>query len=292
MDAQLQDGGGPLISLVCSTIGRPDALRRLLTSVAAAEISDRVEFILVDQSGDQSCAAVLADFELPGPYRMTTSGLGVSTGRNAGTPLASAPVVAYPDDNCWYPPTTFRSVLEVLGRRPDLGGVTGMQVTEAGAPSMLRWLPGPTAVTRRNFLRTSVSSTIFLRRDVLPSPTPFDEGVGVGSPGRRGAGEESDLLLRLIASGHAVEYRPEIRVCQDDDRDQITAAYVAKMAKYGVGQGYLWRRHSLPVSSLVYYSARKVAGAGLRAARGQKLHARADLAFVRGQVSGWLGVDG
>jgi hypothetical protein len=166
-----------------------------------------------------------------------------------------------------------------------------MQVTAAGMPSMLRWLPDAATVTRRNFLRTSVSSTIFLRRDALPSPTPFDEGVGVGSPGRRGAGEESDLLLRLIAAGHTIEYRPDILVLQDDDRDQITPAFIDKMGKYGVGQGYLWRRHALPVSGLAYYTARKVAGAGLRAARGQRLHARADLAFVRGQVAGWLGVD-
>ncbi|KUI31173.1 glycosyl transferase [Mycobacterium sp. IS-1496] len=292
MAEESRTGGGPLISLVCSTIGRPDALRRLLTSVAAAELAERVEFILVDQSPDQSCAALVDGFGLPGPHRVTTSGLGVSTGRNAGTPLARAPIVAYPDDNCWYPPGTFRSVIEKFAVRTDLSGVTGMQVTEAGVPSMLRWLPEPTTVTRRNFIRTSVSSTIFLRRDALPSPTPFDEGVGVGSPGRRGAGEESDLLLRLIASGHTVEYRPEIRVLQDDDRDQITAAFVDKMAKYGVGQGYLWRRHSLPVSALAYYSARKIAGAGVRAARGQTLHARADLAFVRGQVAGWLGVGG
>ncbi|MGE2713324.1 glycosyltransferase family 2 protein [Mycolicibacterium litorale] len=291
MDAQSDADGGPLISLVCSTIGRPDALRRLLASVAAAELAERVEFILVDQSSGQTCASLIAGFGLPGPYRVATSGLGVSTGRNAGTPLAAAPLVAYPDDNCWYPPDIFRSVIDLLERRPDLSGVTGMQVTEAGRPSMLRWLPETTPVTRRNFLRTSVSSTIFLRRAALPSPTPFDEGVGVGSPGRRGAGEESDLLLRLIAAGHTVEYHPAIRVFQDDDRDQITSAYIAKMSKYGVGQGYLWRRHALPVSSLAYYSARKIAGAGLRAARGQRTHARADLAFVRGQVAGWLGGD-
>jgi hypothetical protein len=203
--------------------------------------------------------------------------------------LATADVVAYPDDNCWYPPTTLRKVVDLLDRRSDIGGITGMQVTEAGAHSMLRWLPAATTVTRRNFLRTSICSTIFLRRSVLPSLTPFDESIGTGSPGRRGAGEESDLLLRIIEAGHVIEYHPGVQVLQDDDRDQLTPAFIEKMAKYGVGQGYLWRRHHLPVSSLAYYSARKLAGAGVRAARGQTLHARADLAFLRGQVTGWLG---
>lgn len=282
-------GAEPLISLVCSTIGRPDALRRLIASVAACDIADRIEFVLIDQSKEQTSAELIRSFGLPGPYRLTTSGLGVSTGRNAGTPLATAPIVAYPDDNCWYPPATLRSVVERLAGRPDLSGVAGMQVTECGQPSMLRWLPTSVPVDRRNFMRTSVSSTIFLRRADLPSPTPFDEGIGVGSPGLRGAGEESDLILRMIARGARIQYFPDLQVFQEDDRAAPTQAYVDKQLKYGVGHGDLWRRHQLPVTLGLYLAARKLAGAGIRAARGQRLRAKADLANLRGQAVGWFG---
>lgn len=279
----------PVISMVCSTIGRPQALTRLLESLRDSQFADRIEFILIDQSDDQASARVLESFDFPGPVAVTSSGRGVSTGRNAGLPLATAPIVAFPDDNCWYPPETVRLVIDRFADDPELSGLAGMQVTDDGAPSMLRWLPTPVPVGRTNFLRTSVSSTIFLRRSALPSAAPFDEGLGVGSPGGRGSGEESDLLLRMIAVGHRIHYFPDIHVVQDDDRVSPSPGYVSKMRSYGVGQGYLWRRHRLPKAQLLYYAARKLAGAAVRAGSGQRVRAKADLAYLRGQWAGWRG---
>lgn len=280
----------PLISLVCSTIGRPESVRRLLDSIAASDVADRIEFVLVDQSPDHACIQVLKEQPPIGPWLTATSARGASVGRNVGTGLANAPVVAYPDDNCWYPPDTVRKVLGILDERPDLAGVSAQQVTSGGTPSMLRWLDRELPVTRTNFMRTSICSTMFLRRSSLPSPAPFDEGIGTGSAGWRGAGEESDLLLRIIAAGHTVLYRPDLRVYQDDDRNAITDEFVAKMLKYGVGIGHLWRRHRLSTTQLGYHSARKLAGSGIRAARGERTLARSDIAYLRGVLAGWRGV--
>lgn len=281
----------PRISLVCSTIGRPRAIRELLESVARSDVAEAVEFVLVDQSSDQSCIAVLDDVDLPGPKISTVSGRGLSIGRNRGVTLSSAPILAFPDDNCLYPPETIGRALSVLSDRPDLGGISGRQVTEAGASSMLRWLDQPTTIDRRNFFRTSISSTLFLRRSVLPPQGPFDEGIGAGSAGWRGAGEESDLLLRLFAAGHQVLYRPDIVVSQEDDRETITEEYVAKMLRYGVGSGHLWRRHRLSVPQLGYHAVRKLVGSGVRTARGRRIEARADIAYLRGQWAGYRGRD-
>uniref|UniRef100_A0A5Q5CDF7 Glycosyl transferase, family 2 n=1 Tax=Mycobacterium sp. (strain JLS) TaxID=164757 RepID=A0A5Q5CDF7_MYCSJ len=281
----------PVLSLVCTTVGRPEALRRLAASVAASEMAERVEFVLVDQSVDQSCTQVIRAMNLPGPVHVTTSGRGASAGRNAGTPLATAPIVGYPDDNCWYPPRTLRAVVETLAEHPELSGVGGIQVTDDGRPSMLRWRDRPDVITRRNFMHTSICSTVFLRRTALPSAAPFDEWIGTGSPGLRGAGEESDLLLRVIAAGHTLGYRPELRIFQDDHRDEPTEAFIEKMHKYGVGNGHLWRRHRLAPHRLAYYSARKLVGAGLHTVRREPVLARADLAFLSGQLRGWLGTE-
>jgi glycosyltransferase involved in cell wall biosynthesis len=279
----------PVISMVCSTIGRPQAITRLLESLRDSDLAERIEFILIDQSDDQASARVLESFNFPGPVAITSSGRGVSAGRNAGTPLATAPIVAFPDDNCWYPPDTVRLVTDRLAAAPELSGLAGMQVTHDGDPSMLRWLPKPVLVSRSNFLRTSVSSTIFLRRSALPSLAPFDEGLGVGSSDGRGSGEESDLLLRMIAAGHRLQYFPDVHVVQDDDRTSPPPSYVAKMRSYGVGQGYLWRTHRLPVPQLLYYASRKLVGAVVRAGSGQRVRAEADLAYLRGQLAGWRG---
>lgn len=279
----------PALSLVCSTIGRPEALGVLLDSVAACGGAARVEFILVDQSIDKACTEVLAKHPLRQQARSTTSGRGLSVGRNVGLALASAPIVAFPDDNCWYPTETFTRALDFLDERPDLAGVSGMQVTGDRNPSMLRWLPEPTLITRTNFMRTSISSTLFLRRSALPSSAPFDETIGAGSPGLCGSGEESDLLLRMLAAGHSIMYRPDIHVGQDDDRDEITEAFVDKMFRYGVGNGNLWRRHRLSRRQLAYHSTRKLVGSALRTVRGDRIVARADIAYLSGQFRGLRG---
>ncbi|WP_328352175.1 glycosyltransferase [Mycobacterium sp. NBC_00419] len=280
----------PAISLVCSTVGRTDALTRQLDALVACELAEQIEFILVDQSVEQACAQLVADRGLPGPWKVATSGRGASVGRNVGVGLATAPVIAFPDDNCWYAPDTVRRVLTVLAERPDIDGLSAKQVAADGSPSMLRWLDHEVEITRNNFMRTSICSTLFLRRAALPSAAPFDEGIGTGSPGWRGSGEESDLLLRLLAAGSTVLYRPDIVVYQDDDRTEPGEDYVDKMLRYGVGIGHLWRRHRLPVRILAYYSGRKVVGAVVRAARGERIRSRADRAYLRGTVAGWRGI--
>jgi len=280
----------PILSLVCSTVGRAPALAELLDSLAASPIAERVEFVLVDQSVDGRCIHLLESRPPRGPWSTAVSGRGVSVGRNAGLELATAPIVAFPDDGCRYAPETLPQVLGFLGGRPDLAGVSGRQVTASGAPSMLRWMPDASPVSRRNFFRTTISSTLFVRRAALRRIGPFDETMGAGSPGWIGAGEESDLVLRLLRAGQRLDYRPEILVYQDDDRDMPTDSFVDKMLRYGVGQGHLWRRHRLPVAHLMYLSARKLAGSGMRALRGRTVLARADLAYLRGTVAGWRGI--
>lgn len=279
----------PAISLVCSTVGRTDALKHQLDALTAGELAEQVEFVLIDQSDDQLCAQLLRDYDPPGPWHVTTSGRGLSVGRNVGLALATAPIVAFPDDNCWYASDTVRRVLSVFAERPDLQGLSAKQVGADGSPSMLRWLDHEVEISRTNFMRTSISSTLFLRRDALPSAAPFDEGIGAGSPGWRGAGEESDLILRMLAAGSKLLYRPDIVVYSADDRVEPDEDYVDKMLRYGVGLGHLWRTHRLPASLLVYYSARKVVGTAVHAARGDRIRSRADRAYLRGTLAGWRG---
>lgn len=285
----------PDLSLVVSTIGRPDDLARLLRSVERSTVADRVQLVVCDQSDDRSCEQVLQRSGTTVDWVSTTSGRGASRGRNAGLRLATAPVVAFPDDNCWFPPRTLEQVLAAFEADPALAGVSGQQQTEDGRPSMLRWLPRAQPVTRTNFMRTSIMSTMVFRRTVLDEiaahdgPGPFDEGLGVGSEGWLGAGEESDLLLRVLDAGGRVDYDPTLVVLQDEPRDEADAAFERKMLRYGCGNGHLWRRHGLSRPQLLWYSARKVAGSAVRTARGQRHLARADLAYLRGTWAGWTG---
>ena len=201
--------------------------------------------------------------------------------------MATAPLVGFPDDNCWFPPSTLQQVIDAFGAEPGLAGLSGQQRTVDGRPSMLRWQAAPGPVTRTNFMRTSIMSTMFFRRAVMDRVGHFDEGMGVGSAGWYGAGEESDLVLRVLADGGRVDYDPDLVVLQEETRDDADPAFARKMLRYGCGNGHLWRLHHLPRRQLAWYSARKAAGAAIRAGRGQRQLARADLAYLRGTWAGW-----
>lgn len=282
---------GPDVAVVVSTIGRVDAFTRLMQSVADGASPDRVEFVVVDQSDDGRCGEVATSRDWPMTTRSATSPRGASIGRNAGLRLSSAPIVLFPDDDAWYPADTLPAVLEAFEADPDLAALCGRQRTSDGRPSMLRWQQHAGPVTAGNFLRTSIMSTMFFRRSWLDKVGPFDEAMGVGAPSWYGACEESDLLLRVIEAGGRVDYRPDIVVLQEEPRDEPDDGFVEKMLRYGCGQGHLWRKRRLSYPQLAYFLARKLVAATVRAARGQRTLARADLAWLWGNLAGVADVE-
>jgi GT2 family glycosyltransferase len=276
----------PALSLVVSSVGRADTFRRLLETVQHSTCRDLVEVVLIDQSPAGSCRAVADAGGWDFPIRVGTSARGASIGRNAGVRLATAPLIAFPDDDAYYPPSTLADIVARFEAQPGLAGLSGQQQTADGRPSMLRWRSRPGRVTRTNFLHTSIMSTMVFRRSWLERVGEFDEAMGVGAPGWYHAGEESDLVLRVVEAGGQVGYDPTIVVWQDEPRDVPDEAFVRKMLEYGCGQGHLWRKRRLSRALLAWYLGRKLVAASVRTARGRRTLARADLAWVQGNVAG------
>jgi cellulose synthase/poly-beta-1,6-N-acetylglucosamine synthase-like glycosyltransferase len=218
----------------------------------------------------------------------TTSPRGASAGRNAGLRLATGDLVGFPNDNTWYLPDTLPRLVARFDGDPGLDGLCVPLATADGRPAMLRWPARPVAVSRGNFHRTAIMPGMFFRRSLVTAAGGLDETIGTGSAGPAQSGEESDLLLRLLDGGARVGYEPGIVVRNDEPRDRLDAAFVTKMAGYGVGQGYLWRRHRLSRLLLGALVARKGVAAPVRLLRGQRLLARADVAWAKGCLAGYL----
>ena len=276
----------PRVSLVVSTIGRPEQLERLLSSLEQIQEPSQVELILVDQTTDQSSAQYLRQRRLPFQVQITTSPRGLSIGRNAGLNLATAELVAFPDDDCWYEPDTISLAVRFLDANPNISGVSGIQRTVDGRDSMLRWAPTSRWITRNNFYRTAISSTLFLRTVHVRTVGGFDPTLGAGSTDGYMSGEESDLVLKLLATGNKLRYEPRIVVLQDEPRDDLPDGYVDKMAGYGRGFGRLFADHDL--SKILFYTliGRKAVGGLVRKIRHDNL-AAADRAFVQGAISAY-----
>lgn len=275
-----------LISLVCSTIGRPDQLRRLLDSLLRVDHPELAELIVVDQTADAASAEAAQTCGLPFPVRTTRSSRGLSLGRNAGLALASGDVVTFPDDDCLYRPNTLVTAARLLADG-GLAGVSGMQQTLDGRPSMLRWPGRAQGITRANFYRTAISSTLFVRRAVVQELNGFDETLGAGSSDGYLSGEESDLVLRMLATGRTLLYDPALVVVQDEPRDDLPADYGTKMSGYGRGFGRLYKQHRLSRTQFEALLARKRLGSAIRRLRGARDLAAADSAFIAGARDGY-----
>lgn len=281
------DRHGPQLSLVVSTIGRPDSLGRLARSLATQSLADQIELVVVDQDPELACTKMLRSRTWPFTVTAARSDRGLSLGRNVGSRAASAPLISFPDDDCWYRPDTVERALGYLAEHTGIAGVSGIQLTESGAPSMVRWPTRPTKITRRNFYRTAISSTMFMRTEWVRRVGGFDETLGAGSGSGYLSGEESDLILRMLAEGASWMYEPRIVVLQSDPRTDIDAGFVSKMAGYSRGFGRIFRQHHLSRGLFAALLLRKSAAAGVRWTSGQRELAAADRAFVRGALAGF-----
>ena len=81
-----------------------------MASIVNQNRSD-IEIIIVDQNDDERIVPLLEALpnELPSCiYRQKEKN--VSAARNAGLDAASGEIIAFPDDDCWYPPDLLNQV--------------------------------------------------------------------------------------------------------------------------------------------------------------------------------------
>ena len=277
----------PSIALVVSTIGRRESLDRLMTSLRALEDPSALELVLVDQANDKACTRYLQEQQWPFAVTTATSPKGLSIGRNAGLTKVQAPLVTFPDDDCYYLPDTLRRAISTLQSRPDIAGVSGIQLTPAGDPSMIRWPKRGRPITKWNYHRTAISSTMFMRTTAVRRLGGFDPDLGAGSAKGYLSGEESDLLLRMLEAGLLWRYDPALVVLQDDPRDEPTSEFVTKMAGYGRGFGSVASTNAVPRTLFVALLARKAIASAIRRVRGDRELATADWEFLHSAVEGY-----
>lgn len=283
---------GPLrrrVQLVLTTSGRPQELERFLKSLERQTYRD-VHLVVVDQSAGEAVGDLCRGFAPGLELTRVVSPPGASRGRNAGL-AATAPleggerILGFPDDDCEYPPTLLEDVVALLDASA-WEGCTGRAVSPSGAPSTGRWDAEPGPITPRNVWRRGVAFTIFLREGAAAAIGEFDEGIGPGSGTQRGAGEETDYLLRGLAQGMHVEYSPSLLVVHPDKTETIDPATLDKARRYGIGMAYVLRRHRYPRSFVALTCARPLGGTLVALALGRPGRARYHWAMFRGRLAG------
>ena len=270
----------PSFDFVVATVGRTDELARFLDSVAAQDYG-AVRVIVVDQNDDARLDAVVAGR----PFRIERirGPLGLSRARNVGLALVEADLVAFPDDDCVYPPGLLGRVAEGLGPDSGLAGLTG-RAEDASGTSAASWLDEGAILTDDNLWNRAISFTIFLRRSVVETVGSFDEELGLGSGSPWSSGEEIDYLVRAVRAGASIEYDPSLVVVHDVRADDVPVG-----ARDGASVGYLLRKHAYPLRVVFRMLLRPLGGAVVALLRLDAARASYYLATFRGRIRGYRG---
>ena len=281
-------------SLVVPSLGRAGDLERLLQSLAAQTFRE-FEVIVVDQSRSNALDGTLAAFSDRLALRHCRSEeRGASRARNTGAALASGEIIAWPDDDCFYPPELLETVDALFQAHPNWGGLAGCPIDEEGIVHS-RSLPDTmTALSRSNIFQMGVEYSLFLRRDVLKKTGGFDEQFGPGAGTDWWAGEATDYEMRILQSGTPLFYCPAVHIHHPN---QIVFDFDAKAEEkrrhYAMGMGAVIRKNGPPHGGFPAWFIAYYLGLYLRAvlwalARGRFRYARTHGMRLQSVWQGWL----
>jgi glycosyltransferase involved in cell wall biosynthesis len=197
----------PALSVVVPTHNRSDRLRRLLAALATQDVQSPFEVIVVDDGSTDATPAELEklveDFPFLRTIRVEPNG-GPAAARNRGWRAATAPLVAFTDDDCIPDQGWVRGIADGLARADVVQGCTRAD------QSMVRE-HGPFGHAVEVLAETGFYETCNMgyRRATIESLGGFDETF------RHPFGEDTDLAWRAKGDGFRVAFAPNAIVVHE-----------------------------------------------------------------------------
>ncbi|GAC1422665.1 MAG: glycosyltransferase family 2 protein [Acidobacteriaceae bacterium] len=234
----------PEFSLIVATKDRVSDLARLFASLDAQTYSD-YEVILVDQNEDDRLAAVIAGSRRREKILHLRSPAGVSLARNVGIEHASGKILAFPDDDCWYPPDLLQQVSGWFNANTPYDILSVASLDAEGNRTGNGWFQSSCDLSHWNVYRTSIGYGYFVRAGGAMRGVRYDEGIGPGANTPYLGGEDTDYILAGMSSGARGRYEAQWHVLHP--RKDIRNASVSKdrVYIYGKGMGHVQRKHHL-----------------------------------------------
>lgn len=282
----MTDQAPPRLSLLCCTVGRTEKLGRLLDSLTRQTFAD-FELIVVDQNEPGVLDPVLAPYAGRLNIDHIRSERGLSRARNVGLAHCRAKIVAFPDDDCWYPGELAGRIVALFDATPEAGVFTGRTVDASGADSLGLFLASDTEITKSGVWMIGNSNSLFIRTAIAREIGGFDETLGVGAPTPFKSGEETDFLLRALATGARGFYRRDLLV-HHDQAPVGGAGGVARAQDYARGFGRVLRLHDFGAAYVAMRVARSSARAALALAAGDMATARYKALWALGTLKGFI----
>ena len=251
----------PFFSLIVPTKDRTTELAQLVASLDAQSDQD-FELIVVDQNPDNRIEAILRQSARGQDIIWLRAPAGASLARNCGIRRAQGTVMAFPDDDCWYPEGTIAHVKAWFLSHPEMDILSLASRDADGVPSGNRWRSESCAITTWNAFRTTVCYCFFVRRSERAQRVAFDEQIGPGGTVIAGAGEDTDYVLQAMDAGLRAHFLRKWHIGHPRKDVRNGSIQPERSFRYGVTMGYVQRKHNLRLvfaGSVLYDMARAAA---------------------------------
>ena len=229
--------------LLATTRNRPKVfLERLFNSLAMQE-NKNFTLCLADQSRNEICDSLLHAYEGKFSFQVVKiSPCSLSEARNYLLKIIPDDYdwLTLTDDDCYYAPNTFSCFVKYLEIAPSASVFAGNSC--ASYKNCTESLHSIRALNRFTAMRKAPSYVLFFRRMAIESVGLFDTCMGIGCHTPWQSGEETDVLIRMLAAGHAVYRAKGINVLHDSIFKEPLDTQ--KIRTYGAGRMYLLAKHN------------------------------------------------
>jgi len=245
----MDNAGKILISVIVCTHNRAASLVQTLHSLVLQSLDpSRYEIIVVDNNSRDNTKEVTANID--GQLRVNINYVfeprqGLSYARNTGLRSAKGPIVAFTDDDVIAAQNWLECTLCEFFADPELQALGGkVEPWNAENPQLcITSLQAREVYRSRTRLAGIIhGNNMAFRRSIFGVVGMFDEHLGAGSACR--AGEDVDMLYRVLQLGEMVVYSPRAKVFHN--HSAMTAAEMFRqLADYAKGYGAFLMKHML-----------------------------------------------
>ena len=273
-------------SLVLATIGREIEVEAFLDSLSRQTYKN-FELIVVDQNHDDRVSKLISAYDDRIPVTRIQCQPGLSTARNEGIKLIKGDLVAFPDDDCWYPPELLEKMARLF-EDPRIEIVSGQSRDAQNRHSQRKWPEKSQLANKVSIWKLAISYTVFMRKACVDAVGEFDEELGVGARTAWQSGEETDFLIRALECGYKIRYFPEVKVFHPQKTEVYNPATIERAKSYGAGMGRVLKKHHYSVWFVAYMLLRPAGGVVFSLITLHLSKVQFHLGVLRGRLKGWV----
>ena len=232
------------LSLVLCTYERTNEVDNFLDSIYR-QTKSPTEIIIVDQNEENILHYIIKKWseKLPIIHKRVNF-KGASRSRNFGAKQAVSALIAFPDDDCLYPPRLIENITKLFQQKGEFETILTAKIEPSEISSRLSkpslnysWVTSSLDL----FKAKAETSNIFARKSKLESlPYIFNENIGPGANTPWASNEETDLLIRLLKQGTKIIKLKELSIAHHSL--QVSPA---RSLKYGMGRFEVISTHRL-----------------------------------------------